>query len=737
VIIKNQEDCEKLIKFIEANKQLAFDTETTGINHHTDKVIGFGLANDSEGHYVVHLAWDGSELQEVIPLETCKYLLSLLNKHELITHNGSFDMRMTLNYFGVDLISNIFSDSQLAYHTINETGVPFSHAPFSLKTIGAHFYGDSATDEQVKMKASIKANGGTAHEFFKADSQVLGTYCVQDCLLTYRLNHKFMNQIVDEGLWNFYQYDEVMPLYRTVTIPMEQRGIPLDVPLLEKAQLEITEDLAKLESTILQEIEPQLDLFNEWYLNKEHPVRTTGPFVQQLAKMLKVNLPLTPAGQFSMAAPHIAKLPPNNMLRKFLEGKYKLDPQMVKQIQLSLQGGLQMFNLSSKDHLKRLFFTKLNEEPKNRTDKGAPQVDEEFLDTMVSKHPWVSKLIEFNKLTKLKGTYIDRFLEKQLNGRYYPQFFQHRTVSGRYGSDLQQLPRPIKDNGNIVSKYNNLVRRFFSQVDGRVFVDADYESLEPKIFSHVCGDEKLQQIFLNGDDFYSTIAIMTEGIPNVSANKKAPNYLGLVNPAARQTAKAYSLGVPYGLTGYKMQFELGCSQEEGDRLVANYLAAFPALAQWMENSELAAVEQGQVSSLAGRIRHMPRAAKLVEQYGMELLDSLLLWKKYHENPPLYEQMKKHRRELKNYLNNAKNFQIQSFAASIVNQASVQINKQLIDAGLDAHICCNIHDQLILDSSEKDAGQSAQIMQQCMEHIKKLTIPLVAVPKIGKNFYETH
>jgi hypothetical protein len=70
-------------------------------------------------------------------------------------------------------------------------------------------------------------------------------------------------------------------------------------------------------------------------------------------------------------------------------------------------------------------------------------------------------------------------------------------VSGRYGSDLQQLPKPKEDGeaDPIIVKYNNEIRAFFVTDPGYLLIDNDFESLEPHIFASISNDEALQEIF--------------------------------------------------------------------------------------------------------------------------------------------------------------------------------------------------------------------------------------------------
>ena len=88
-------------------------------------------------------------------------------------------------------------------------------------------------------------------------------------------------------------------------------------------------------------------------------------------------------------------------------------------------------------------------------------------------------------------------------------------------------------------KYVNIVRAFLTAGNGRKVIDADYESLEPHCFASVTGDENLREIFRKGWDFYSTVAIQTEKLEGVSADKKADNYLKKLDPVKRNKAKAY------------------------------------------------------------------------------------------------------------------------------------------------------------------------------------------------------
>jgi DNA polymerase I-like protein with 3'-5' exonuclease and polymerase domains len=736
MIIRKLEDIEALQDFISQNEYMAFDIETTGLQPRTDKVIGFGVSNGEKGFYVVHYEWTDNELVEVIPYNVCVEVLEMLKHRKWTGWNSSFEVRFIRHYFKVDLINSLWSEGMLAKHTVDE------ERPFRLKEVAAAVYGKEATDEQTLMKESIKANGGDPScDYYMADSDIMGRYCIQDCLLTYRLNEKYLAEIEKQGLSDFYFKDEVMPLYNGVTIEMEDRGVKLDLELINKTREEIVKDIDKLQVELQDKIKPHLDLFEKWYLGKELPPRRTGEFAQVICKFAGLDLPKTKSGKYSLAKAKVEALE-NSIYKNFLLGGEYLpveDVEAIQRLWWKDQEEQYMFNLSSKDHLKRLFFDKLGETPVSKTKKGNPQVDVLFLNNMEKKYDWVRTLQNFNKLNKIKATYMDRFIENELDGIYYPSWFQHRTVSGRYAGSLQQLPRP-KEEGEldeIVLKYNNVIRKFFVCREGYKFIDADYESLEPHVFASVSGDPSLISIFENGHDFYSTICIKTEGLENVSADKKADNYLGSVNKPLRQKAKSYSLGIPYGLQSFALSKQLNIEQKEAEILINNYLNAFPELKKWMDNTFEKLIKDGFVRSKAGRIRHLYQAPKIWYAHKDYILDSLKLWKKYHECPKKYQQMKYLAKQFKNFRNNSYNFQIQSLSTSICNRAAIAINRELERRNIKGAIVGIIHDQIILEIEEKHAKSFTKNMEFLMCNTLKLDVKLKAPAEIAENFYDGH
>ena len=81
--------------------------------------------------------------------------------------------------------------------------------------------------------------------------------------------------------------------------------------------------------------------------------------------------------------------------------------------------------------------------------------------------------------------------------------------------------------------------------------------------------------------------------------------------------------------------------------------------------------------------------------------------------------------------------VQGAAADIIKIAMVKVFRRLRDEKLDAHLILQIHDELIIEASEKDSARAAQVLGEEMRNAVKLDIPLTADVEMGKSWFECH
>lgn len=759
MIIRHLSAIPDVVNFLSKSDTWTFDIESNGLNVRKNTLIGFGCSTlDLQAFYIITKRWivnpayeAGGYLETVLENEQVAPIYEILKTKRLITFNGSFDTRLTYHDTGTALWNALYADVMLMAHTCNENRFSFRMKDIAAETFGAH-----VKDEQEAMTASILANGGVKGEVYRADSELVAQYGLQDAILTARLFNHFSALLEKDKLTKFFFDDEVMPLYRHVTIPMELRGVNVDIQYATQLQAELSVNISQLEDEIQTAIKPYLGNFEQWYIEKEVPFKLTGPSRQKLAEIVGApeGWPRTDKGAYSFSKVEIEKaikkglMPAETPLERYtISMADRVPADLQRQVQLALladQGQRYIFNLDSKDYWKRIFFgygktkSALNEEPISKTKKGAPQFDEDTIVHFSTKYEWCETLRVYNKLNKLRGTYIDNFIKKSEDGIFYPQFNQHKTTSGRYSGDMQQLPR-IKDEDDerseVVRYYTNKIRNCIVSAPGWKFVDADYTSLEVVVFADDAGDEALLDIIRNNYDFYSQVAIQVKGLKEYSADKSAPNFLKKHKPAIRQQAKAYALGIRYGEQAYKLHKELNISKSEAEEIRNNYLRSFPGLKKRMDELIISAKKHGFVRSKTGRIRRYPELSWMIAKYGNALFDGLELWREYNEMPALYKEAKSVAGVAKNLINNALNFPIQSMAASIVSRASVEIMRDFEAADMQAYIALSVHDEICIHCPEHEVEEVARIMQFRMENTIKLSVPLQAEPIVGTRYGE--
>ena len=794
--VQDSETLKLMFQHIQDSEVIAVDTETSGLNPRKDKIVGWSLSGDEGiGFYIPTQVWNFEKgelvLQTIDGTSTetiSKNLLKGLKGKKLVFHNASFDVQFIKNYFGIDLLPDVWVDTGLLVHTVYEEGAFGFGNPFGLKSIaimnqealGLNVE-EAANQEQIELKESIKKNGGSvtkeSFEIYKADLDILSKYASADTDLTLRICNLYLDKLRTEGLEQFFFEDEVMPIYREVTVPMEAYGVDLDTELIDKIHDEIVEDQKKNKEIVMKSL-LAIPEVKEWVVATSmdnFPVSHKGNWAQSLVARYSIPLPKSEkTGKYSLTQKNIEAFEPSNekeeKVKQFLLTGDESFIEDVEKARISMalwkeSNDGDYINIQSKKHLGEIVFGYMGIEPKvsgANTKSGRDKFDMDMVKDLAKTYEWAENLRVYNKLLKIKSTYVDRFRDRQEDGKYYFYFKQNGTVSGRYGSDAQQLPKPLEpgEDADVIMKYVNIVRAFLVAGKGRKVIDADYESLEPHCFASVTGDTALQEIFNKGWDFYSTVAIKTEKLdeqrdrfPNgVSADKKADNYLKKLDAPARNKAKAYSLGIAYGMEAYALKMTLGVDQKVAEKLVQGYLDGFPQLKEWRENSRLQVKDHGFIKNYVGRVRHLPKVKRLYENVGDRIMDWRFRKELETQIPPKYikkdgeivktisprDQVTQAYRDYRNGLNNCLNFQLQSLAAAVVNRAALVINRKAKELGIDAIVQAQVHDQLIINVDEKDAEMFAPYVQEIMENTTKLPgVTLKAPPEIADNWKEGH
>ena len=348
------------------------------------------------------------------------------------------------------------------------------------------------------------------------------------------------------------------------------------------------------------------------------------------------------------------------------------------------------FNLNSPKQLGVALFEELGLPAKKKTKSGY-STNAEVLEDLKDKHPAVSLLLEYRQLAKLKSTYTDG-LQTCIaeDGRIHTTFNQTEARTGRISSlepNLQNIP--------VRTNEGKRLREFFVAEDGKVLVDADYSQIELRVLASMANDKNMISAFESGTDIHTATAAQVFGMPT-----------DMVTPVMRSRAKAVNFGIVYGIGAFSLAKDIGVTRKEADTYIKSYLATYPQVAQYMDDTISEAKLNGYVTTLFGRRRYLP-----------ELASSNGMLRAFGERV-------------------ARNAPIQGTAADIIKLAMIKVFETLEREVPTAHLILQVHDELIVECEEKDAELVCNILATEMENAANLSVKLTADAAYGKNWLES-
>jgi len=349
------------------------------------------------------------------------------------------------------------------------------------------------------------------------------------------------------------------------------------------------------------------------------------------------------------------------------------------------------FNLGSPQQLGRVLFDKLGL-PAGRQNKTGYATGADVLQGLAKSFPVAAKVLEWREVSKLKSTYVDVLPTLvDANGRIHTIFNQTSTATGRLSStnpNLQNIP--------VRTELGRQVRKaFVAPSDDRVLLAADYSQIELRLMAHLSGDEAMRAAFHEGQDIHDFTARRIFDVGPFAE----------VTRSQRTMAKSVNFGLLYGMSDFGLAQRLEIDRGTARAMTEAYFARFPGVRGYIDRCLEEARERGYVQTLLGRRRFMPDLRS------------------------------------KNYMlraaaeREATNAPLQGSAADLMKLAMVLLDRRLGNAGLDAVMLLQIHDELIFEVARRDLDAVGRIVKYEMEHAYELDVPLEATLKAGQNWYD--
>ncbi len=350
-------------------------------------------------------------------------------------------------------------------------------------------------------------------------------------------------------------------------------------------------------------------------------------------------------------------------------------------------------NLNSTQQLSEALFDSMGLEPPDRARKTASghySTAASVLEAMSGQHPVIEWILEYRELEKLRSTYVDA-LPEQINpdtGRVHTSFNQTGTVTGRIASsdpNLQNIPTR--------TEIGRRVRNGFIAREGWQLLAVDYSQIELRIVAHMSQDEAMLAAFRARQDIHATTAAAVHGIK-----------LDEVTPEMRRHAKAINFGLIYGMSAFGLTNATDLTLAEAENFIQTYFEKFPGVKSFLDSLRETAAKQGYVETLLGRRRYFPNLARGAG----------------------YNIRQREERE-------AINAPIQGTASDIIKIAMLELPGKIEEAGLQARMLLQVHDELIFEVPEAELAKATDLVQRVMEGAYKLDIPLSTDAKAGASW----
>lgn len=353
--------------------------------------------------------------------------------------------------------------------------------------------------------------------------------------------------------------------------------------------------------------------------------------------------------------------------------------------------GEDTFNINSTQQLGQILFERLGLPPVKKTKTGW-STNAEVLEKLRGQHPIIEEILEYRQLTKLKSTYADG-LGKVIapDGRIHTSFQNTVTATGRLSStepNLQNIP--------VRTELGAELRKMFVAPAGKVLVDADYSQIELRLLAHIAKDQAMIDGFRSGEDIHTITAAQVFGVARSE-----------VTPLMRRSAKAVNFGIVYGISPFSLSQDIGVTVAEAKEYMDKYFAHYAGVRAYMDAVVEQAREQGFVSTLYGRRRWVP-----------ELKSSNFNTRSFGERVAL-------------------NAPIQGTAADIIKLAMIRVRDRLKAEGLEGRLVLQVHDELIVECPESEAEAVSRLVEEEMEGVAALSVPLLAETHAGRSWAESH
>lgn len=333
---------------------------------------------------------------------------------------------------------------------------------------------------------------------------------------------------------------------------------------------------------------------------------------------------------------------------------------------------------------------------------------------LISAKRFLDKLSDFNRISKLYGTYIEGVktsLGNTQDGKIYVNYNIDGARTGRLSNSGANTKKTGKETKIGVS-FHTLpreqedfnIRNYVIAPDGYDFITIDMKAAELRVLAHVANEKNMIKAFQSGIDLHDFSTQMTF---NKEKSKTPPDEWKKL----RQICKEVSFLTVYGGTAYTLANKRRIPEKQAEKIIKAWMNAFPGVQVYMDTIQDYVKQFGYAKTIFGRYRHLPNINSPVKGIARKAFRQGL------------------------------NFTIQSAASDIILCGILGVREKFKKAGLTSKIVGTVHDSICAITPKNESKQAILLMVDELRNYSymrdnfsiELKVPLDVDVKIGKSF----
>ena len=230
ILINDENKLFEILEKLDKNTVIAFDTETTGLDSKTAKIVGFSFAiNENEAFYVP-LAH--KNFKEQISMQVAKKAIQMIFENFVVGHNLKYDFEIIERNFNLPLPEKYADTMILAW-------LKEPNSRINMDSLAKKFFNhDTIHFEDVVKKGE---------NFSDIDINEACKYACEDAYISLKFYFYFLENLEKELFDIALRYE--FPFIKTL-LRMQQQGIKLDTSCLERLMRDFKDDIDKIKDEI-------------------------------------------------------------------------------------------------------------------------------------------------------------------------------------------------------------------------------------------------------------------------------------------------------------------------------------------------------------------------------------------------------------------------------------------------------------------------------------------------------